>query len=89
MAEIKAFIGSLPWSCDDNALYEEFAQHGEVSSAKVIMDRETGRSRGFGFVEMANEDEAQAAITATNGQQLDGRELRVNEARPRTDRGPR
>lgn len=78
----KLYVGSLPYSTTDMELNDLFAQHGSVQSAKVITDRYTGRSRGFGFVEMATEEEAQKAITALNGSMLGGRTLVVNEARP-------
>ena len=80
----KLFVGSLPWSVDDQKLQEAFEEHGEVVSAKVIKDRETGRSRGFGFVEMASQDSANSAITALNNAQLGGRNIVVNVAKPRT-----
>jgi len=80
------FVGSLAWEVGDDRLREVFAVHGEVASASVIMDRDTGRSRGFGFVEMLNEEEAKAAIAALNGAELEGRTLNVNEARPRGER---
>ncbi|MGE5365239.1 MAG: RNA recognition motif domain-containing protein [Bacteroidota bacterium] len=76
----KLFVGSLPWSINDQALEETFAKHGTVISAKVIMDRTTGRSRGFGFVEMENPDEAKEAINALNNSELKGRNIVVNEA---------
>ena len=79
------YVGNLPWSLRDESLKELFEEHGEVTSAKVIVDRMSGRSRGFGFVEMASADEAGAAIEALNGLEADGRELKVNEARPRDD----
>ena len=79
------YVGNLPWSFRDESLKELFEEHGEVTSAKVIVDRMSGRSRGFGFVEMASADEAGAAIEALNGHEADGRELKVNEARPRDD----
>jgi len=83
----KIYVGNLPWSADDAALSDLFSRHGEVISSKVIMDRETGRSRGFGFVEMDAAD-ADAAINALNGFEMDGRALRVNQAqeRERNDR---
>jgi len=81
------YVGNLPYSTDDDGLKEMFAAFGDVSSAQVIMDRETGRSRGFGFVEMPSESEAEAAIEALNGKEMDGRALNVNQARPKTDRG--
>ena len=77
------YVGNLPWSYRDDKLKELFEEHGEVASAKVIVDRMSGRSRGFGFVEMASEDEAASAIEALNGSDAEGRELKVNEARPR------
>lgn len=80
----KLFVGSLPWSVDDQKLQEAFEEHGEVVSAKVIKDRETGRSRGFGFVEMASQESANSAITALNNAQLGGRNIVVNVAKPRT-----
>lgn len=79
----KLFVGSLPWSVNDQSLEATFEKHGKVVSAKVIMDRATGRSRGFGFVEMANSDEAQTAMKALNNSELGGRNIVVNEA---TDR---
>jgi RNA recognition motif-containing protein len=83
----KLYVGNLSYSVDSSELEQLFGQHGQVVSAQIINDRDTGRSKGFGFVEMANDDEAQAAITALNGQQHGGRALTVNEARPREDRG--
>ena len=85
----KLYVGNLPWSVTDDALAEMFAEFGTVSSAQVVQDRETGRSRGFGFVEMASDAEAQAAIDMWNGKELDGRKLTVNEARPMEPRAPR
>ena len=79
----KLFVGSLPWSVKDNTLQEIFEVHGSVVSAKVITDRETGRSRGFGFVEMENSADANNAIKALNNSELDGRNIVVNEAKPR------
>lgn len=84
--EKKLYVGNLSYNVDDRRLEEVFAAAGNVASAKVITDRETGRSRGFGFVEMETEKDAQKAIDMINGQELDGRELKVNEARPITDR---
>lgn len=81
------YVGNLPYSVRDDELRELFAEYGEVSSAKVIMDRETNRSKGFGFVEMPDNGAAQAAIDALNGNDSGGRPLRVNEARPRENRG--
>lgn len=73
----------MPWATDDQKLGDLFAKFGQVISAKVLKDRETGRSRGFGFVEMANDNEAQEAIKQLNGSDIDGRKIVVNEARPR------
>ena len=83
----KIYVGNLSFNCSDHDLAALFSSHGEVSSAKVITDRETGRSRGFGFVEMSDDNAAMAAIQAINGQEVDGRTLNVNEARPREPRG--
>ncbi len=80
------FIGSLPWAVDDNKLREIFSQAGNVVSAQVVKDRETGRSRGFGFVEMSTEEEAQNAVSNLNGADVEGRKIVVNIARPREDR---
>ncbi len=77
------YVGNLPYSTTDNELQTTFSEYGAVDSAKVIIDRATGRSRGFGFVEMPNDDEAQAAIEGLNNKDFDGRTLNVNEARPR------
>jgi RNA recognition motif-containing protein len=85
----KLYVGNLAYGVTDRDLETMFAAHGTVQSAQVIMDRETGRSKGFGFVEMSNDQEAQAAIAGLNGQEKDGRALTVNEARPREDRGGR
>ncbi len=82
----KIYVGGLPYSTDDAKLGELFAPHGNVESAKVITDRATGQSRGFGFVEMVTAEEAKAAIAALNGTQLDGRTLTVNEAKPQEPR---
>jgi cold-inducible RNA-binding protein len=83
----KLYVGNLSYSVDSSELEQLFGQHGQVVSAQIINDRDTGRSKGFGFVEMAKDDEAQNAINALNGQQHGGRTLTVNEARPREDRG--
>src|ERR1700704_4599570 len=83
----KLYVGNLSYGVTDSALEQLFAAHGTVQSAQVIMDRDTGRSKGFGFVEMGSDQEAQNAIKALNGQQSDGRALTVNEAKPREDRG--
>jgi len=77
------FVGSLPWAVNDEALKEAFEAHGAVVSAKVITDRETGKSRGFGFVEMENETDANNAIQALNGSELKGRNIIVSEAKPK------
>ncbi len=82
----KLYVGNLSYGVDSSALEQLFAPHGTVESAEIISDRETGRSKGFGFVQMASDEEAQAAIAAMNGQQHDGRALTVNEARPREER---
>ena len=82
----KLYVGNLSYNVRDEDLQQAFAQFGTVSSAKVMMDRDTGRSKGFGFVEMGSDAEAQAAINGMNGQALDGRALVVNEARPREER---
>jgi RNA recognition motif-containing protein len=82
----RLYVGNLSYGVDSSALEQLFAQHGTVQSAEVVNDRETGRSKGFGFVEMGSDEEAQAAIAALNGQQHDGRALTVNEAKPREDR---
>ncbi len=79
------YVGNLPWSYRDDELKGLFEEHGDVTSAKVIVDRMSGRSRGFGFVEMASGDEAASAIEALNGFEAEGRELKVNEAKPRDD----
>ena len=79
----KLYVGNLDHGVTDSALEQMFAAHGTVESARVIMDRDTGRSKGFGFVEMGSDQEAQAAIAALNGKEVDGRSLTVNEARPR------
>ena len=85
----KLYVGNLPYSVRDEDLQQSFGQFGAVTSAKVMMERETGRSKGFGFVEMASDAEAQAAITGMNGQPLGGRSVVVNEARPMEARPPR
>ena len=79
----KLYVGNMSYDVDSAQLEEMFAVHGTVESAQVIIDRGTGRSKGFGFVEMSNDDEAQAAITALDGQDFSGRALKVNEAKPR------
>ena len=82
----KLYVGNLAYGVTNTDLENMFAPHGTVQSAQVIMDRDTGRSKGFGFVEMGNNNEAQAAINALNGKESDGRALTVNEARPREER---
>lgn len=82
----KLFVGSLSYSVNDDQLKDAFAAAGTVVSAKVIIDRDTGRSKGFGFVEMASEEEAKAAIDLLNGKEIEGRPVAVSEARPREDR---
>ena len=82
----KLYVGNLAYSVDKSSLEELFGDFGTVTSAQVIMDRETGRSKGFGFVEMGSDQEAQAAISALNGKNVDGRNLTVNEARPQEPR---
>jgi RNA recognition motif-containing protein len=83
----KLYVGNLPYSVNDSTLADLFAPHGTVASAQVIVDRDTGRSKGFGFVEMGTDSEAQSAISAMHGKEVDGRPLTVNEARPKEDRG--
>lgn len=83
----KLYVGNLSYDMQDRDLQELFAEYGTVTSAKIVTDRESGRSKGFGFVEMSTDAEAQAAITALNGQEVNGRALTVNEARPKEDRG--
>lgn len=85
----KVFVGGLPFSTTDDELREAFAVHGEVVSARVVTDRETGRSKGFGFVEMADETAGKAALNALNNSDFGGRTIKVDEARPREDRPQR
>src|SRR3989338_7981566 len=85
----KLYVGGVPYTSTDDSLRAAFAQAGEVLSASIIMDRMTGRSKGFGFVEMADDTAAQAAIEMWNGKEFEGRKLTVNEARPLGDRPPR
>jgi RNA recognition motif-containing protein len=80
------YVGNLSYSLSESELRDAFAAYGEVSSVRVLMDRETGRSRGFGFVEMPNQNEAETAVAEINGKEVGGRPLRVNEARPREAR---
>jgi RNA recognition motif-containing protein len=84
----KLYVGNMSYDMDSSALQELFSAHGTVQSAEIISDRETGRSKGFGFVEMGTEAEAAAAISALNGQEHGGRALTVNEAKPKESRGP-
>ncbi len=82
----KLYVGNLPYNVNDQTLGEMFAEFGEVISSKVVTDYDSGRSKGFGFVEMTNDSEAQNAITKLDGSDINGRSLRVNEARPREER---
>ena len=84
--EKKLYVGNIAYSMDNDSLKEMFTPFGEVVSAQIIMDRDSGRSKGFGFVEFSNTKEAQAAIDKMNGKEFDGRALTVNEARPRVDK---
>jgi cold-inducible RNA-binding protein len=84
----KLFVGSLPFTTTEDELHKMFTAFGTITSAQLIIDRETGRSKGFGFVEMANDAEAQAAITGLNGSNVGGRQIVVNVARPMEKRGP-
>ena len=83
----KLYVGNLSYNTSDSDLEQLFAAHGTVQSVQIIMDRDTGRSKGFGFVEMGSDAEAQAAIQALNGKEIEGRALTVNEAKPREERG--
>lgn len=85
----KLYVGNLRYGVDNDALAQMFEEHGTVENANVINDRETGRSRGFGFVEMSSDDEAQTAIEVLDGKDVDGRNLRVNIAKPKEDRPKR
>ncbi len=87
----KLFVGGLSWNTDDNGLRDAFARFGDIEEAKVITDRETGRSRGFGFITFSDDDAAMRAVQELDGTTLDGRTIKVNEAqdKPRDDRGPR
>jgi RNA recognition motif-containing protein len=85
----KLYVGGLPYTTSEDALRKAFEEAGEVQSANIIVDRMTGRSKGFGFVEMTNDDEADKAIAMWNGKELEGRKLTVNEARPLAPRMPR
>ena len=81
------FVGNLSYSSTEDSVRALFEAHGEVTAVRIIQDRETGRSRGFGFVEMSNDEEARKAMEALDGTELDGRTLKINEARPRRERG--
>jgi RNA recognition motif-containing protein len=85
--KMNIYVGNLSWNLKDQDLSNLFASHGEVISAKIVTDKFTNRSKGFGFVEMANDDQAQAAITALNGSEVDGRNIVVNESRPKPEGG--
>ncbi len=85
---IKLYVGGLAYAVTEKDLETMFAEHGTVTSAAVIKDRDSGQSKGFGFVEMANDDQAKAAMAALNGKEVSGRSLTVNEARPQVDRSP-
>jgi RNA recognition motif-containing protein len=89
MMENKLYVGNLPYSFNDNDMERAFSAYGSVNSAKVIMDRESGRSKGFGFVEMSSAAEAQAAVAALHGSDLGGRDMVVNIAKPMESRPPR
>ncbi len=82
----KLYVGNLSYDADSQTIEQWFAPHGTVESAQVIMDRDTGRSKGFGFVEMSSDEEAQTAISSMDGQEFDGRNIKVNEAKPRENR---
>lgn len=84
---MKLYVGNLAYSVTNASLESMFTEFGEVRSAQIVMDRDTGRSKGFGFVEMSSEQSSKAAIAALNGKEVDGRSLTVNEAKPREDRG--
>ena len=83
------YVGNISYQLDESGLESAFAEHGVVDSARIISDRDSGRSKGFGFVEMPNQTEGEAAIQSLNGKELEGRELKVNEARPRENRPSR
>ena len=83
---MRIYVGNLSWTADENELRDAFAAHGEVTSVQIITDRESGRSRGFAFVEMSNDEEGKAAIEAVNETEVGGRQLKVNEAKPRTEK---
>ena len=83
---MKIYVGYLSWNADESDLRDAFSAHGEVTSVQIITDRESGRSRGFAFVEMENDAEAQEAISAVNNKEIDGRPVKVNEAKPRNEK---
>jgi len=83
---LKIYVGNLSWNADESDLRDAFSAHGEVTSVQIITDRESGRSRGFAFVEMANDAEAKDAIAAVDNKEIDGRQVKVNEAKPRNER---
>ena len=83
---MKIYVGNLSWNADESDLRDAFSAHGEVTSVQIITDRESGRSRGFAFVEMANDAEAKEAISAVNNKEIDGRPVKVNEAKPRNEK---
>ena len=83
---MRIYVGNLSWTADENELRDAFAAHGEVTSVQVITDRETGRSRGFAFVDMANDAEANEAISAVDNKEIAGRQVKVNEAKPRNEK---
>ena len=87
LSKMNIYVGNLSWNLKDQDLSNLFASHGEVGSAKIVTDKFTNRSKGFGFVEMPNDDQAQAAITALNGSEVDGRNIVVNESRPKPEGG--
>ena len=83
---MKIYVGNLSWNADESDLRDAFSAHGEVTSVQIITDRESGRSRGFAFVEIENDSEAQEAISAVNNKEIDGRPVKVNEAKPRNEK---
>ena len=83
---MKIYVGNLSWNADESDLRDAFSAHGEVTAVQIITDRESGRSRGFAFVEMANDAEAKDAISAVNNKEIDGRQVKVNEAKPRNEK---
>ena len=83
---MKIYVGNLSWNADESDLRDAFSAHGEVTSVQIITDRESGRSRGFAFVEMENDEEGKAAISAVDNKEIDGRQVKVNEAKPRNEK---